>query len=283
VLNNIEKWTQKTGFNISAEKTKRIVFTRSRPRNGRPALDIQLNGQPIEEVIALKIFGLTFDSRLNWQTHIKDAKTRAKKRLNILRCLAGTEWGADRDVLLRTQSAVVLATLRYGETAYGSAKNNILKQLEPVHNQGLRIAIGAFCITRTSEMIKEAGARSLMDMRNKAIAIAGIRACEKHAHPLRQRPDRKTRDLIHKKVHLPAPFNIRVEESLQSYGFNNNTIHMNSTWEPAPWQQLDEEFLDTDMLRSSKKNTAIIMQNSYNVYRWLQISRRGWLQHPILV
>jgi hypothetical protein len=71
--------------------------------------------------MALKILCLTFDYRLNWNAHIKDAKIRAKKRLNILRCLAGTEWGADRDVLLRTHNAVVLSALRYGETAYGSA------------------------------------------------------------------------------------------------------------------------------------------------------------------
>jgi Reverse transcriptase (RNA-dependent DNA polymerase) len=134
-LDNIERWTQRTGFNISTEKTKTIVFTRSRPRNGRPAFKITLLGQTVEEVIALKILELTFDSRLTWQTHVRDAKIKAKKQLNILRCLAGTEWGADREVLLRTHCAVVLATIRYGETAYGSGRDKMLQQLESVHNQ----------------------------------------------------------------------------------------------------------------------------------------------------
>jgi Reverse transcriptase (RNA-dependent DNA polymerase) len=92
-IDNIERWTQKTGFNISIEKTKTIVFTRSDEGNRRPALNLKLQRQQIEEVMALKILGLTFDHRLNWNAHIKDAKIRAKKRLNILRCLAGTEWG----------------------------------------------------------------------------------------------------------------------------------------------------------------------------------------------
>jgi hypothetical protein len=108
-----------------------------------------LKGQDleIEKVMALKILGLTFECQLTWNTHIKDAKTRAKKRLNILRFLAGTDWGVDRDVLLRIHSAVVLSALRYGETAYGSATKKKLKDLEPVHITGVRISIGAHCTT----------------------------------------------------------------------------------------------------------------------------------------
>jgi Reverse transcriptase (RNA-dependent DNA polymerase) len=83
-LDKIDRWAQRTGFTISREKTKSIIFTKSKPRNGRPALDVKLRGQPIEEEVILKILGLTFDNRLTWQTHVKEAKIKAKKRLNIL-------------------------------------------------------------------------------------------------------------------------------------------------------------------------------------------------------
>jgi hypothetical protein len=138
--------------NIYIEKTKTIVFTRSNQGNRIPVLTLKLQ---IEEVVALKILGLTFNHRLSGNTHIKDVKIRAKKRLNILRCLAGTEWGADRDLLLRTHNAIVLSALRYGETVYGSATEKKLEDLEPVHNAGVRISIGAHCTTRVSEMLKE--------------------------------------------------------------------------------------------------------------------------------
>jgi hypothetical protein len=74
--------------------------------------------------MALKILDLTIDHSLTWNTHIKDVKIRAKKRLNILRCLAGTEWGPYRDVLLRTHNAVVLSAVRYEEIAYGPVTIN---------------------------------------------------------------------------------------------------------------------------------------------------------------
>jgi hypothetical protein len=86
-LDNIERWTQKTGNN-SIEKTKIIVFTRSSPGKVRPASNLKLQGQEIEEAMALKILGLTFEHRLTQNTYIKNAKIRVKKRFNILRCLA---------------------------------------------------------------------------------------------------------------------------------------------------------------------------------------------------
>jgi hypothetical protein len=192
---------------------------------------------------------------------VKEAKIKAKQRLNILRCLAGIEWGADREILLRAHNAIVLGTLRYGETAYGSAKERILKQLEPVHNQGLRIAVGAFCITKTAELLKEAGAHSLEELRNKTIAIMGLRTKEKHGHPLQQRPNNKLKEQISRHNHLPTPFNARVEDSLEHFGLARNSIYEDLDWALPPWQQLDEEIFDTDMLQFSKKNTTIILQN----------------------
>jgi hypothetical protein len=35
----------------------------------------------------------------------------------------------------------VLSTLRYGEEAYGSASQAILKKLESTHNKGLKLAL----------------------------------------------------------------------------------------------------------------------------------------------
>jgi hypothetical protein len=43
-----------------------------------------------------KILGITFDNRLTWKAHITEAK--AAKRMNVLRSLAGTNWGADQSM-----------------------------------------------------------------------------------------------------------------------------------------------------------------------------------------
>ena len=55
-----------------------------------------------------------------------------------------TDWGADRIVLLRLYRSLVHSKLDYGCIVYGSARRSILRQLDPIHHQGLRIALGAF-------------------------------------------------------------------------------------------------------------------------------------------
>jgi hypothetical protein len=49
----------------------------------------------------------------------------------------------------------IFAALEYGSAAFGSASTAQLKRLEPVHNKGLRIALGAFCVCRTENIMCE--------------------------------------------------------------------------------------------------------------------------------
>jgi hypothetical protein len=41
-----------------------------------------------------------------------------------------------------------------------------LKKLDPSHNNGLRIALGAFCINRTQNLLTEAGEATLQQRRD---------------------------------------------------------------------------------------------------------------------
>ena len=50
---------------------------------------------------------------------------------------------------------------------YGSALRSILKQLDPIHHQGLQIALGAFCTSPTQSLYVEAHEPSLTTRRLK--------------------------------------------------------------------------------------------------------------------
>jgi hypothetical protein len=52
---------------------------------------------------------------------------------------------------------IVLGTLRYGEEAYGSATRALLKKLEPTHNRGIELAQGAFAVSKTENVLCDAG------------------------------------------------------------------------------------------------------------------------------
>jgi hypothetical protein len=125
--------------------------------------EFQLNRRRLEIKDTHKILGLPFDSRHTWKAHINETRTKAFRRQNLLKCLAGMKWGAVQGMLLRVHQTIVLSALEYGSAAYGSTSNAQLKRLEPVHSKGLRIALSAFCVCRTENIMCESGFESLAD------------------------------------------------------------------------------------------------------------------------
>jgi hypothetical protein len=81
------------------------------------------------------------------------------------------KWGADQGMLLRVHEMMVLSALEYG-----SASNAQLKRLEPVHNKGLRIALGAFCVCRTENIMHESRFESLAERRKRKIINGNSRS-----------------------------------------------------------------------------------------------------------
>ena len=93
---------------------------------------------PIPVVEETKLLGVIFDRRLSF------VKKKALKALNILKIVGNTEWGADRKVMLQLYRSLIRSKLDYGCIVYGSARKSYLQMLDPIHNQGLRLCLGAF-------------------------------------------------------------------------------------------------------------------------------------------
>jgi hypothetical protein len=55
-----------------------------------------------------------------------EVRANASKRMNLLKCLAGINWGADKGMLLIVHEMMVLSTLEFGSAAYGSARDGQL-------------------------------------------------------------------------------------------------------------------------------------------------------------
>ncbi|GFN93821.1 Pol-like protein [Plakobranchus ocellatus] len=130
-----------------------------------PAL--HLDGQPIPVKGEAKFLGVFFDSKLNFSSHVKYLKKKCLKALNLLRVVGHTDWGADRATLLKLYLTLVRSKLDYGSVIYGSAKKHVLRALDPIHHQGLRIALGAFRTSPIKSLYAEAGEPSLEHRRMK--------------------------------------------------------------------------------------------------------------------
>ncbi|GFV87622.1 probable RNA-directed DNA polymerase from transposon X-element [Trichonephila clavipes] len=153
-INNFTKWAEQNGFVFSTEKTVSVVFTRKRGVFPNPELFI---GRSIIKVVnEVKFLGLIFDQSLRFHRHLKDLKIRSANALNILKVLANTHWGADRTSLLRLYRALIRSKLDYGSVVYSSACKSLLKILDPVHHQALRLCLGAFRTSPVESLYAEA-------------------------------------------------------------------------------------------------------------------------------
>ena len=105
---------------------------------------LKLDNDPIQLAKEAKFLGLMWDTKLIFEPHFKYLKARCQKSLNIPKVLSRTELGADQTSLLKLYRSLVRSKLDYGCIVYGSASKAALAKLDPVHNQGLRLSLGAF-------------------------------------------------------------------------------------------------------------------------------------------
>jgi hypothetical protein len=140
-----------------------------------------LNGQILEvkNTNTHKILEIKFDNRLTWKAHITEAKAKAAKRNP-----AETNWGADLGMLLRIHKMFILSALEYGSIAYGSATYRQLKRLEPIHKRGLRIALRAFCVYKTTNILCESGYDNLDERRRRKLTNIALHVAENENHPV---------------------------------------------------------------------------------------------------
>ena len=76
-------WCLKWHTRLNPMKTKSMVVSRSRiyaPGYG----DLTISGAELEEVTSLRILGLTFDSKLTFKTHLREAVSKATKSLGVV-------------------------------------------------------------------------------------------------------------------------------------------------------------------------------------------------------
>jgi hypothetical protein len=96
-------------------------------------------------------------------------------KMNIMKTLSNHTWGADTKSLLNIYKSLILSRINYGSIIYNSAKENLLKILDPLHNEGICISIGAFRTSPIDSILCYAGKLPLKLQREKDILLYGIK------------------------------------------------------------------------------------------------------------
>lgn len=160
-LDKLEAWCSTTGFKFSKDKTKCILFDRSRYQN--PSSTLRLFSGPLEFVHHTKYLGVMFDSKLNWKMHFDHLKQNCTKALSILRVLSHHSWGADISSLLKIHQSMIRSRIDYGLQATSSARRSYLRKVQTIENQSLRIITRAFPTTPIESLFSLVGVSPVSD------------------------------------------------------------------------------------------------------------------------
>ena len=166
------------------------------PSQRPPTVRIGNTPLPVEE--STKFLGLWWDSHLSFKKHISVLKAQCEQALNLIPVVAHLKWGGDRDTLLMQYWAIVRSKLDYGCIVYVTASNVNLRQLDSIHNSGLRPALGAFCTSPVSSLYAETNEAPLEERRLKLSMLyySKTRACINNpARYALQEFDQMARDL----------------------------------------------------------------------------------------
>ena len=148
-LQNLENWSNSTGFKFAEHKTYCVDFSR---KHQEKKLQLKLNNIQLDFHHEASFLGLKFDRRLHWTSFLKELRSSTQKRLNVLKMLRNKTFGPSPHLLLRIYRTLIRSKIDYGATAYLSASNSLLQILDPIHNAGIRIALRAFCTSPINSM-----------------------------------------------------------------------------------------------------------------------------------
>ena len=262
VLKNLSKWSSENGFKFSKTKTKCMHFCRSRKSHLDP--ELTLDGIQIEVVPEFKFLGLLFDSKLSFIPHINYLSNKCHKALNLLRVVSSMDWGADRNVLLRLYRTLVRSKLDYGCIVYGSARKSYLRKLDAIHNQGLRLALGAFRTSPVNSLYAEANEPSL-NLRRKKLSL-------QYYLKLKSNPDNPTHQVVFEPLYkdefiekekVIPPFSLRCEADINCIDIDLEDVANFKISEVPLWASKSPTY--NYFLASDKKATTdpMIFKNKF--------------------
>ena len=171
-LDYIQRWCNNWGFKVSISKTSYVLFSRKRKL---PKMKLKYNGSMLKKGDSVKFLGLIFDKKLLWRDHIDYLVNKCRKRINLLKTLSGSKWGADKATMVIVYKSLIRSIIDYGSEIYDSACISSKLRLDRIQSQCLRICSGALKCTPISALEVDCGAMPL-DLRRRSIQVkAAIR------------------------------------------------------------------------------------------------------------
>ncbi|KAI5707813.1 hypothetical protein M8J77_010316 [Diaphorina citri] len=154
-LDTLKNWFRERKLELSAEKSTATLFT-TWTKEVNTELDIKIEGNKIPTTKHPKILGLTFDNLLMFNEHVNITRSKAQKRNNVLKALAGSTWGKEKEIITITYKAITRSIINYAAPIWSpQVSETNWKKLQVIQNAALRIATGCHLMSHQDHLHRE--------------------------------------------------------------------------------------------------------------------------------
>ena len=146
-LDEVADWFANRDLQISPGKSMATLFTTF---NNEMSIDLPIfiKGAKVPTVNQPTYLGIKFDNLITFRHHSELIKGRVQERNNILKALAGTSWGQDKETIVSTYKAISQSIINYGSPIFTpNLKDTNWNEIQVAQNNALRIATG--CVKKT--------------------------------------------------------------------------------------------------------------------------------------
>ena len=135
--------------------------------------------------------GVTLDRQLTLNQHMENVRKKADKRLNLVKHLASSNWGADKNTLRSLYLGYTRSIMDYNIVLQNICSKSTKERLDKVQNQALRLICGGMRSSPTAACEISANIEPLEKRRKKA-------ALELYERAKRMDPTHPCRKLVDK-------------------------------------------------------------------------------------
>ena len=143
------------------------IFTKSNKVEKEP-IRLKINNNEIEKDQNPTYLGMQLDRQLTLKNHVENLKTKATRRLKLIKKLSSTTWGADKRTLRNLYLGYVRSALEYGAALLTTCSKDNQNSLDKIQNSALRLINGGMRSAPTAACEIHANVEPLGKRREKA-------------------------------------------------------------------------------------------------------------------
>ena len=189
-LNRLEEYCSYWKLKINVTKSVYSIFTKSH-KDAKKKLNLSINSSQLVKEDNPTYLGVTLDRQLTLNEHMELIRKKADKRLNLVKHLASSNWGADKNTLRSLYLGYTRSIMDYNIVLQNICSKSTKQSVDRIQNQALRLICGGMRSSPTAACEISANIEPLEIRRKKA-------ALELYERAMRMEPTHPCRHLVEK-------------------------------------------------------------------------------------